>query len=171
MVLNEVLVIPTPETLRRLSTIMSACPFEINLRETYVSLNISEDSMTPDSSRIYEARAGNLGIWYDQSTGYSSLIMPLVSPTMAERVMELREEAPNFFYGDRWVAFMVLVRDMPPVNRRKSGFINSVSNSLAWEPMPMTFTMEFVRPIEVTAPPYADYYAANQANERSLARW
>lgn len=168
MVLNELLVLPTPETIRMLSTIMSASPLEIRLDQAYVSLNISESSMTPKPNAIYQAQAGNLGVWYDNSTGLSSLIMPLQSPQMAERVIELREEAPNTFYGERWVGFMVLIRDCPPMNRRKSGFVNSISNTLAWDPKPMTFDAEMVRSMEVHAPPYADFYAANVANERAL---
>ncbi len=164
MVLNELLVLPTPETLRMLSTIMSASPVEIRLDQAYVSLNISEQSMTPQPQRVYEGRAGSLGVWYDQSSGLSSLILPLKSPQMAERVVELREEAPNTFYGGRWVGFMVLVRDFPPSNRRKSSFINSISNTLAWDPNPITFDAEMVRATEVHAPPFADFYAANVSN-------
>jgi hypothetical protein len=168
MVLNELLVLPTPETIRMLSTIMSASPLEIRLDQAYVSLNISEASMTPDTSRVYEAQAGNLGVWFDQSTGLSSLIMPLQSPQMAERVSQLREEAPNMFYGDRWIGFMVLIKDCPPMNRRKSGFVNSISNTLAWGTSKMTFDAEMVRATEVHAPPFADFYAANISNEWAL---
>jgi len=168
MVLNELLVLPTPETIRMLSTIMSASPLEIRLDQAYVSLNISETSMTPDTIRVYEAQAGNLGVWFDQSSGLSSLIMPLQSPQMAERVMQLREEAPNTFYGDRWIGFMVLIRDCPPMNRRKSGFVNSISNTLAWGTSKMTFDAEMVRSTEVHAPPFADFYAANVSNEWAL---
>lgn len=168
MVLNELLVLPTPETIRMLSTIMSACPFEVRLDKAYVSLNLSEKSMTPKPGNVYEARAGNLGVWYDQATGYSSLIMPLKSPQMAERVIELRDEAPNTFYGEHWVGFMVMVSDFPPSNRRKSAFVNSISNTLAWDPKAMTFDAEMVRSIEVNAPPFADFYSANISNEWAL---
>lgn len=168
MVLNELLVLPSTQTVRMLSTIMSASPIEIRLDQAYVSLNISEHGMTPDINRVYEAQAGGLGVFYDQSTGYSSLIMPLKSVNMAERVLELREEAPNFFYDNHWFGFMVLIRDCPPLNRRKSAFINSISNSLAWEPNPLTFEAEFVRTIEVAAPPFADYYASQIANHRAM---
>lgn len=168
MVLNELLVLPTPETIRMLSTIMSASPLEIRLDQAYVSLNISEKSMIPKTGALYEARAGNLGVWFDQSTGLSSLIVPLQSSQMAERVLELREEAPNTFYGGRWVGFMVLIRDCPPMNRRKSGFVNSISNTLAWDPKAMTFDAEMVRPIEVHAPPFQDFYSSNVANEWAL---
>lgn len=168
MVLNELLVLPTPETIRMLSTIMSASPLEIRLDQAYVSLNISEKSMTPLAGKVYEAQAGNLGVWFDQSTGLSSLIMPLQSPQMAERVLELREEAPNTFYGGRWIGFMVLIRDCPPMNRRKSGFVNSISNTLAWGTSIMTFDAEMVRSMEVHAPPFQDFYTSNVANEWNL---
>jgi hypothetical protein len=151
-----------------LSTIMSASPLEIRLDQAYVSLNISEKSMTPVPSKVYEAQAGNLGVWFDQSTGLSSLIMPLQSPQMAERVKELREEAPNTFYGERWIGFMVLIKDCPPMNRRKSAFVNSISNTLAWGTSIMTFDAEMVRATEVHAPPFADFYAANISNEWAL---
>jgi hypothetical protein len=168
MVFNELLVLPTPETIRMLSTIMSASPLEIRLDQAYVSLNISEDSMTPKTGNVYTAQAGNLGVWFDQSSGLSSLIMPLQSPQMAERVLELREEAPNAFYGGRWIGFMVLIRDCPPMNRRKSGFVNSISNTLAWGDSALTFDAEMVRPIEVHAPPFQDFYSSNVANEWAL---
>jgi hypothetical protein len=168
MVLNELLVLPTSETTRMLSTIMSASPLEIRLDQAYVSLNISEKSMTPAPGAVYQAQAGNLGVWFDQSTGLSSLIMPLQSPQMAERVVELREEAPNTFYGEHWIGFMVLIRDCPPMNRRKSGFVNSISNTLAWGTSIMTFDAEMVRTCEVHAPPYQDFYTANISNEWAL---
>jgi hypothetical protein len=168
MVLNELLVLPTTDTTRMLSTIMSASPIEIRLDMAYVSLNISEKSMTPKTGNVYEARAGNLGVWFDQSSGLSSLIMPLQSPQMAERVFDLREEAPNTFYGERWVGFMVLIKDCPPMNRRKSAFVNSISNTLAWGTEVLTFDAEMVRTLEVHAPPFADFYAANVSNERAL---
>jgi hypothetical protein len=168
MVLNELLVLPTPETIRMLSTIMSASPLEIRLDQAYVSLNISEKSMTPMPGAVYQAQAGNLGVWFDQSSGLSSLIMPLQSPQMAERVLELREEAPNTVYGGHWIGFMVLIKDCPPMNRRKSGFVNSISNTLAWGTSIMTFDAEMVRSVDVHAPPFQDFYTSNVANEWAL---
>jgi hypothetical protein len=168
MVLNELLVLPTPETLRMLSTIMSASPLEIRLDKAYVSLNISEGSMTPKTDAVYEAKPGALGVFYDQSTGYSSLILPFKSSQMAERVLEVRDKAKNFFYGDHWFGFMVLIHDCPPLNRRKAAFINSISDSLAWGTEALTFDAEMVRTLEVHAPPFADFYASHLANEWAL---
>lgn len=168
MVLNELLVLPTPETINYLSMIMSGSPLEIRLDQAYVSLNISKHSMTPNLNNKFEAQPGGLGVWFDQSTGYSSLILPLKSLQMAERVLELREEAPNYFYGPHWFGFMVLVRDCPLLNRRRAAFVNSIGNTLAWSPNPLTFDAEYVRPTNVTAPPFEDYYSSQIVNHREL---
>jgi len=164
MQVNELLVIPSQETLEYLATTMSACPFDLNLTKTFVTLNLSQAEMTPDPDRVYKATAGSLGVWYDQSTGYSSLILPLLSESMIERVAEVRADAPSAFYGDHWFAFMVLVPDFPPLSRRFTGFLNSVSDSLAMaQNAPLFFDAELVRTTEVHAVPFADYYSAQIA--------
>lgn len=169
MQVNELLVIPTQETLEYLAQTMSGCPFDLDLTKTYVTLNMSQAPMEPDPDRLYKAIAGSLGIWYDQSTGYSSLILPLVSESMIERVSEVRAEAPSPFYGSHWFAFMVLVSDFPPISRRYSRFVNSVSDSLATaQNAPMFFDAELVRSTEVSAVPFADYYAAQIARHAGV---
>jgi hypothetical protein len=169
MQVNELLVIPTQETLEYLAQTMSACPFDMDLTKAHVTLNMSQSPMEPDSDRLYKATAGSLGIWYDQSTGYSSLILPLVSESMNARVAELRADAPCPFYGDHWFAFMVLVADFPPSSRRYSRFINSVSDSLAMaQNAPLFFDAELVRTTEVHAVPFADYYAAQRARHAGV---
>jgi hypothetical protein len=167
MICNELLVIIAPETLMHMSAIFSACPFDMDLHQAYLSLNISPDEMTPEPENVYSAQAGNLGIWYDQSTGYSSLILPVVSPAINERVAQVREKAPNIFYGAHYFPFITLVEDFPPISRRYSGFISSVSNSLATLPVPLFFDAELVRTREFNAVPYADYYAAQVANKEA----
>jgi hypothetical protein len=164
MQVNELLVIPTQETLEYLATTMSGCPFDLDLTKTFVTLNISQQEMTPEPERVYKATAGSLGVWYDQSTGYSSLILPLLSESMLERVAEVRAESPSAFYGDHWFAFMVLVPDFPPQSRRHVGFTNSVSDTLATaQNAPLFFDAELVRTTDVHAVPFADYYAAQIA--------
>jgi hypothetical protein len=168
MVCNELLVIIAPETLVHMSAILSGCPFDMDLRQAYLSLNISPEEMTPEPENVYSAQAGNLGIWYDQSTGYSSLILSVLSPAINDRVMQLREKAPNIFYGDHYFPHVVLVPDFPPISRRYSGFISSVGNSLATMPVPLFFDAELVRTAEFNAVPQADYYAAQVANKEAL---
>lgn len=164
MILNELLCLPSPETLLHMSQIFSACPFDLDLSKAYLSLNISEEEMTPLPENVYKAQAGSLNVWYDQSTGYSSLILTIVSPAINERVAEVREEAPNFFYGEHYFPHMVLVPDFPPSTRRYSGFISSVGNSLATMPAPLFFDAELVRTHEFHAVPQADFYASMVAN-------
>jgi hypothetical protein len=164
MVLNELLALPTPETLLHISQIFSACPFDIDLKKAYVSLNISEFDMIPLPDNVYKAQAGGLNVFYDQSTGYSSLILSIVSPAINDRVAEVRKTAKNFFYGDHYFPFVELVADFPPITRRYSGFISSVGNSLATMPVPLFFDAELVRTHEYHAVPHADYYASQIAN-------
>lgn len=164
MVLNELLALPAPETMLYLSQVFSGCPFDIDLKKAFLSLNISEQKMTPEPQNIYRAQAGNLGVWFDQSSGYSSLILTLVSPALQDRVTQLREQAPNFFYGEHYFPHVVMVADFPPITRRYSGFISSISESLAMSPTPLFFDAELVRTQEFHAVPQADFYASQIAN-------
>jgi hypothetical protein len=164
MVLNELLALPAPETLLYLTQVFSGCPFDIDLKKAYVSLNISEHEMTPQPQNVYRTHAGNLGVWFDQSTGYSSLILTLVSPALNDRVNEVREQAPNFFYGTHYFPHVVMVADFPPVTRRYGGFVNSISESLAMSQTPLFFDAELVRTQEFHAVPQADFYASQIAN-------
>lgn len=164
MVLNELLVLPAPETLLYLTQVFSGCPFDIDLQKVFVSLNISEHEMTPEPQNVYSAQAGSMNVWFDQSTGYSSLILTLASAALNERVGAVREQAPNFFYGEHYFAHMIMVADFPPVTRRYSGFISSISESLAMSPTPLFFDAELVRTQEFHAVPQADFYSAQVAN-------
>lgn len=164
MLINELLVIPTQDTLRMLSAIFSACPFDLFLDRAYVVLNMSQEPMEPDSERLYKGQAGTLNLWYDTSTEMTSLILPLVSPSLTERVGELREVAPSAFYGEHYFPHMVLAEDFPPVARRYAGFLASVSNSLAALTEPLLFDAELVIQKDYRAVPQADYYASMLAN-------
>jgi hypothetical protein len=165
MQVNEMVVLPTQETLEYLASTFSGCPFDIDLTKTYVSLAYSQDEMTAQPDNLYGAKAGSMDVWYDNSTGYSSLILPLISDTLIERAEELREEAAPAFYGTHYFAFIVLVNDFPPISRRYKGFINSVSDSLAMaQDARLFFDAEIQRQVDVQAVPFADYYASQIAN-------
>jgi hypothetical protein len=169
MLCNELIVLPSDETLQYLSATFSGCPFDLNLQESYVSLNISRDEMKADDERVYKAVAGTLGVFYDSADGYSSLILPLVSPALTERVEELRQEAPNMFYGPHYFPHMVIIRDMPPLTRKYSGFLNSVSTSLATaQNAPLLFEAELVRQQDFKGVPMSDYYASQLSNHYRL---
>jgi hypothetical protein len=164
MLINELLVIPTQETLRMMSAIFSACPFDLFLDRAYVVLNMSEEHMEPEPDLLYSAQAGTLNLWYDTATQMTSLILPLVSPSLNERVVAVREKAPSAFYGEHYFPHMVLAEDFPPVARRYAGFLASVGNSLAALTEPLFFDAELVIQKDYRAVPQADFYASMLAN-------
>jgi hypothetical protein len=89
----------------------------------------------------------------------------LVSPTLNDRVAELREEAPNVFYGEHYFPHMIVVQDMPPMARHYSNFIASVAHILATlENAPLFFNAELQIEREFQAIPQADFYSSMLAN-------
>lgn len=164
MLVNELLVIPTADTLNSFRQIFSGCPFDMNLDKAYVVLNISESEMEPEPENLYSAHCGSMNVWYDQATGMSSLILPLVSPSMTERVQSLQDKSPSAFYGGQYFPHMILVQDFPPISRRYSGFIGSISDTLNAQQTPIFFDAELCVQKEYYAPPQMDYYASQMAN-------
>lgn len=168
MLVNQLLVLPTPDTLDYLGKVFSACPFNLDLSKSFVELNSSASPMVPDTSRIYSARAGTMQVFYDQSTQQSSLLLPLVSTTLTERAHELRETTPSAFYGTHYFPFMVVLRGMPPLARTYRSFIASVSNTLATDPnQVLMFDAELVVSHDFTAIPDGDYYESQVADHNS----
>lgn len=164
MLFNELICLPTDETMAHLSRVFSACPFDLNLRTLYVVLAQSERPLKADPSRVYEAKAGTMNVWYDTAVQLSSLILPLESGSMNERATEARGGEPSTFYGDHYFPHMIVVQDMPPLARHYSTFIASISHVLATSEYPLFFDAELVVQRDYHAIPQADYYAAMLAN-------
>jgi hypothetical protein len=165
MLVNELICLPTRETLDYLSHIFSGCPFDLDLSKCYVVLNISEEQMETEPDNVYKATAGNMNVWYDTGTEMSSLILPLISPELNARAQELRADAPSAFYGSHYFPHMVVVQDMPPMARHFSSFISSMAHVLATTPdSPLFFDAELVMSKNYYAVPQADFYASMLAN-------
>jgi hypothetical protein len=167
MLVHQLLVLPTPDTLEYLSKVFSACPFNLDLSKLYVEVNSSQQSMVPDTSRIYSAKAGTMQVFYDQATKQSSLLVPLVSNSLQDRVHELRKTAPSAFYGDHYFPNMVVVRGMPPMAKSYRSFIASVSNTLATaEDQTLMFDAELIVSNDFNAIQDGDYYESQLASHR-----
>lgn len=165
MLVHQLVVLPTPETVDYLGKVFSACPFQMDLSKAYVEINSSQTAMVPDTNRIYTARAGNLQVFYDGSTQQTSLLLPLNSNALHERATEVRESAPSAFYGEHYFPNLMLVRGMPPLARSYRSFIASVATSLATDPNEvLTFDAELVMSNEFKSIPDADYYESQLAN-------
>lgn len=165
MLVHQMFVLPSPETLDYFSKIMSACPFNIDIYSFGVELNSSEYPMVPDIDRVYVAEAGNMNTYYDSSTGQSSLILPLRSRAMDERATELREHAPSAFYGEHFFPFMLMSLPSPQLSRPNRSFIASIASTLAGNHQPLIFEAECILSKDVKNPPFLDYYSAMIAND------
>ncbi len=165
MLVHQMFVLPSPETLSYFSRLLSGCPFPIDMYSFCVELNSSEYPMVPDTARVYVAEAGNLNTYYDSATGQSSLILPLHSPALDERVAELREQSPSAFYGQHYFPFMLLSRPSPQLSRPNRSFISSISSTLAGNHQPLIFEAECILSKDMKNPPFLDYYSAMIAND------
>lgn len=171
MVVNQLLVLPTEETLYYLSKVFSACPFDLDLQKCYVEINSSVEEMVPDPHRLYKAECGTMNVFFDSATMESSLLLPLKSPSLVDRCVEVRADAPSAFYGSDETAeqyyfpYMVVKRSMSPLVRHYRSFVNSISNVLATTPeYPLLFEGEFVVSTDFDNIPDYDYYASQLAN-------
>lgn len=165
MQVNQLIVLPDEGTLNYLRQIFSACPFDLDLTKAYVEINSSQQEMEPDDRRTYVAAAGSMNVWYDSSTQSASLLLPLESNPLTERCMEIRKTAPSVFYGDHYIPFMVIKRHMPPMRRKYRDFINSVSDVLYANRMPLVFDAEFLFPQSLEYIPDTDFYVSQIATQ------
>src|SRR5271163_5001474 len=99
MYVNQLIVLPDDQTLNYLRQIFSACPFDIDFHKMSVEVNSATQEMEADTSRVYVAEAMSMNIWYDSATQSTSLLLPLRSPALEARCVELRASAPSEFYG------------------------------------------------------------------------
>jgi len=163
MQVNQLIVLPDEGTLNYLRQIFSACPFDLDLSKAYVEVNSSQGQMEADDRRTYVASGGSMNVWYDSSTQSSSLLLPLESKALTERCMELRQTAPSIFYGSHYIPFLVVKRKMPPMRRKYRDFINSVSDVLYANRMPLVFEAEFLLPQSFEYVPDTDFYVSQIA--------
>lgn len=165
MQVNQLIVLPDEGTLNYLRELFSSCPFDLDLGKCWVEVNSSLGEMVADDTRTYVAEAGSMNVWYDSSTQSTSLLLPLKSNELTARCMEVRENAPSLFYGEYYMPFLVIQRGMPAMRRKYRSFINSVSDVLYANRMPLVFDSEFLLPQNFEYVPYTDYYVSQLANQ------
>jgi hypothetical protein len=178
MLVHQLLVLPSTDTLAYLSKVFSGCPFDLDLTKCHVEVNSARTPMEAEPDRLYRAHAGTMKEYYDTATQSSTLLLPLDCQPLVDRVMELRMQGhTSCFYGDHYFPHMVVKVHMPPRYRALRAFVNSVSTTLATtEDMPLLFEGEFCVAREFSAIPQADYYATMVADQSSkaepgLAHW
>jgi hypothetical protein len=174
MLINQLLVLPSTDTLAYLSRVFGGCPFDLDLTKCYVEINSSQYEMEPEPARLYRAHAGTMKEYFDTASQSSALILPLDCQPLVERAHDVRMRgAPSAFYGDHYFPHMIVKTHMPPRYPSLRAFVNSVSNTLATtEDHPLLFEGEFIVQQEFHAIPQADYYAtmvADKSGSRSKA--
>lgn len=157
MVLNEVVVFPSNNTLDFLLRVFKNSPFNFDEAQWFVTLNECYDPCAVDPSRTYTAHADKIGLWYNDELQASSLILELESPDLIDRMVDLRLKSGSVFHPTP-LAFMPLVPMMPPLSHHYKAFINSVDNVLTATDEPLIFTGEVQRMRDIDQVPYSLYY-------------
>ncbi len=150
---NKLFVLPTQETRDYLRMVLSDIPIVINYDALAVEIGSSMQSIVPDSTRIYRAFPGTLGIWYETAVGHSWIILPLVpSPEMCDR----RDQVGDA-WGRKFVPYMVITDKFNNTSSVKPR-LNSVSTGLVDRLPLLTFHAETVVQDGSAQPSQADFY-------------
>lgn len=156
----QTLLLPLPKTLAYLSTVFSACPFDLDLDTAYVEVNArSSDLPEPQikAGSVYTAHPGTMGMWFDPELGDSHLMLPLQSQSIYRRGFTLSREEPSV-YGGFYEPVLILRERMPPRYRRLRRFTNAITDALLKWNEPMEFGLELVRVLDRQTGPLAGYY-------------
>lgn len=138
---NEIVVFPDKDTTEYFEKVFDSCPFDVDINSFHVTLNETIDQCVIDPNRVYTARCGLLGYWYDEGLGGTNLILPLVSDDLLTRMAELRVSNGAMFHSQP-LPFIVIKQYMPPLSRSYRTFVTSVANILLESQQPLVFTGE-----------------------------
>jgi hypothetical protein len=166
MLVHQLVVIPTEETIEYLSNVFDGCSWDLDLRSVYVEINTSAETMKADTDRLYTAYAQTLDRFYDTATGETSLLLPLVCEGLVERARELRQKAPSAFYGDYYFPYLVVKRAMPTLKRHRRGLLQSYSEQLYSHQQPLFFDAEIVIPKDYDTIPDLDFYTTQVQSQQ-----
>lgn len=160
MLLNQLCVLPTPETRDYFSAILSASPLDIDIDSFHVEIMTTGGALETYPGIVYKAYAGTLSRWYDANKQESSLILPLVSEDMQTRFEQLKANGTLPYWFPRLHPHLVLIPNVPASHLHTRGFVMSISTTLATNEEPLTFTNEFAITIDQKAPVNYDYNVA-----------
>jgi len=158
MLIYQLVVLPTPDTLEYLSNVFSGSPIDLDLQSFSVEINSSTEIMEADESKVYKADAGSMDRFYDSATGETSLLLPLQSEQLLTRCRELREHAPSAFYGEHYFPYLCIKRNMPTMKPHRRALINSWADTLYANHYPLMFDAEIILHKEYDNAPDMDYY-------------
>lgn len=160
MILHEVCVLPSQETIAYLQRVLAASSLTFKLDELRLTLNVSTEYPPKiDQAGFYTAQPVDLHVWYDPASQSSQLVLLFHSESLTERALELRHEAPNPFHVN-YYPHLVLIEDMPPIQRHFRAQMNSYGDTFLKDRFTFTFEGEFVFSYEAAAGPSLALYDA-----------
>lgn len=161
-VYNRLFVVPDEVTKAYFSSLMSGCPIDLDVEQFRVEIITTEDALEIDPSRVYEASAVNVNIFYDSYIQRSSMICTLVSTDLQQRAMELNKEGVARAEGfpDFFIPHFTIRPDMPPLSQHIRTWRVSMANALCQTERPLFWTGEYVEQETLLAVPNMDYQMA-----------
>lgn len=162
MVLNQLVVYPTPETLDYFSSVLSGSPLDLDLQMFNIEVTLSADDIEPEPDRQYQVMPTGLRVWYDSYLQQSSLILSLTSPDLMQRAKELVEAGVLREWHDYYFPYLVIRPSMPPLSSNYKRFVVSATNALMSNSAqtPLIFSQETAQAVVLDAPVNQDYYQA-----------
>lgn len=164
-VYNRLFVTPTEETADYFASVMSGCPIDLDLSLFRVELITTEDALEIDPSRVYEAQAVSVNVFYDAYLQRSSLICTMVSQEMQERARELKAEGVTRAQGfpEFFIPHFTVRPDMPPLSNHIRRWRVSIANALCQAERPLFWGGEYVETETLLAVPNLDYLMAMES--------
>lgn len=160
MIVNQLHVVPTPETLDYLNKLVSSVFLDLFPDQWRVELISTTDEIVADPTRVYRAGTSHFKPWYDQNLGTSSLILTLLSPDLFQRVQELGDEGVGSAFYETYNPHIVCIPYMPPLNSNVKRAMLSLANVFGANNTELTFTGELVSTVNIDAPPEFNYNVA-----------
>ena len=171
MVYNHVFLVPSPDTKAYFARQFSGCPFAVHVDQFRVSLAISPDTLDPSflEDFVFVAEAGSMRLYPNPSMGGSSLILPLVAPSMQSANAALLESARPA-YDLIYSPHLTIVEQMPPLKRYIKAWVNSLSAVFRNEPIYFEFMNPTLEAVDFPYPPDEYYLREQEAIVQHLSK-
>lgn len=156
MIVHQLYLLPSPDTVNFIKQQMSPPPFDINYDKFAVLLYSSMHPIQAQPDRWYSAQSRKLERVYNSQLQREDWIMTLDSPQMVHRWEEEQPKAKDAFYNDCF-PHMILVEGMPQATQSVRQFRVAMENSFNDNKVDMVFGNELVITKDISFPPDYDY--------------
>lgn len=156
MLVYQLFLLPSPDTMVFLKQQISPPPFDIDYDKFAVCLYTSTHPIPEDPSRTFSAYCRKLERVYNSQLDRSDWIMTLDSPDMQKEYTALQGEAPDAFYKECF-PHMALVEGMPQATQSVRNFRVSMENVFNDNKVELIFGNALCVSKDINYPPDYDY--------------